>query len=75
MGRPRIFGNKERFPYSDKNCTGGEVSPGLRRRVKDGLTSVGEAWEEVSLWESHERKNDFCQWLRRRQRRLKKGKK
>ena len=75
MGRSRIFRNKERFPYSDKNCTGGEASPGLRRKVKDGLVSIGEAWEIVMLWESHERKNGFCKWLRGRQKRLKKGKK
>ena len=76
MGRPRIFRNADRYPFSDKNCSGGNANKGLRRQVKDGDITLMTA--EVMVcgkdWESHERNNKFAQWLRRRKKRLK-GKK
>ena len=74
MGRPRLFRNKDRYPFSDKNCSGGLASKGLRRQVKDGELTIGSA--EVMIWSNkwqpHERNNAFAKWLRRRKKRLKK---
>ena len=83
MGRPRIFRNADRYPFSDKNCSGGNANKGLRRQVKDGditlMTAEVMVWGKASTerfmdWGRHERNNKFAQWLRRRKKRLK-GKK
>ena len=73
MGRPRIFRNADRYPFSDKNCSGGNAKKGLRRQVKDGDITIMAV--ESMIWANrNERSNDFVKWLIRRKKRLK-GKK
>ena len=73
MGRPRILKKKDRYPFSDKNCSGGLASKGLRRQIKDGeLTTMSAEVIVWGKWQQHERKNNFARWLRRRKKRLKK---
>ena len=72
MGRPRIFRNAERYPFSDKNCSGGLAKKGLRRQIKDGELTIMFAEAKIwgKDWATHERKNNFARWLRRRKNRL-----
>jgi hypothetical protein len=72
MGKPRIFRNADRYPFSDKNCSGSQASKGLRRQIKDGELTIMSAEAMIwSRWKPHERNNAFAKWLRRRKKRVK----
>ena len=66
MGRPRIFRNPKRYPFSDGHCKGGKETKGLRRALKDGDILINEVNAMVwGKWTLHERRNKFVRWFRR----------
>jgi hypothetical protein len=73
MGRPRIFGNPKRYPFSDEHCKGGNETKGLRRALKDGDITINEVNAMIwGKWKLHERRNKFAKWFRRLTKRRKK---
>ena len=66
MGRPRIFRNPKRFPYTNEHCKGDNKTKGLRRALKDGDITVQEVTTIIwGKWKLHERRNKFAKWFRR----------